>query len=501
MKNKRKISALLALMILIGAVSGAVGCGDADDKGNTQPKNTSSAEESTASDPNDIPDDLPEADFGGREFTTLTYDPYSTNYYIEQEDGDVINDAVYRRNLAVSERFNVKLKVISAPTFEDANKQVVSSIMAEDEDFQLIENHVIGLAKLATNDLFMNWYDIPHIDFSKPWWAKSTTEDLTYKKDVALFAIGDYSLTSLSGTYCYYFDTKEAVDYNLEDLYADVNDGKWTLDYLSSIVKDVYVDLNNDNVMDGNDYYGVTQSIASPLNAYLWAFGGKIFETDNNGVPQLVYSGERVNNIFDRLCDFCYNNEGVRTKREQYTGQWDYLNINVYAFRDDLSLFAPGTLGNAVSEFRDRTHEYGILPYPKFDENQKDYKTMVDGFHTVSAVPKTISDPEFVGTVVEALNAESHKQVYPAFYEVALKKKYTYDDESVKMLDMIVENRVFDFGYVYDAWKGLSFYFEILIGSGKDNFQSYYASNSGSAIEHYNEVIDFFEKIHTERAK
>ena len=49
------------------------------------------------------------------------------------------------------------------------------------------------------------------------------------------------------------------------------------------------------------------------------------------------------------------------------------------------------------------------------------------------------------------------REVYPAYYEIALKKKYSYDDESVKVLDMVVDNRVFDFGYVYDGWKGMSF--------------------------------------------
>ena len=112
------------------------------------------------------------------------------------------------------------------------------------------------------------------------------------------------------------------------------------------------------------------------------------------------------------------------------------------------------------------------------------------------AVPKTVSDPEFVGIITEALNAESYKAVFPAYYEVALKTKYTHDDESVKMLDYIVDHRVFDFGYVYDNFKGFSFYFQYLIGGeASSDFESYYAANSSASIAQYQTVLDYYEDL------
>ena len=61
------------------------------------------------------------------------------------------------------------------------------------------------------------------------------------------------------------------------------------------------------------------------------------------------------------------------------------------------------------------------------------------------------------------------------------------------MLDLIMDSRVFDFGYVYDNWKGMSFYPERLLGEQKSrDFESYYAANSAAAIEHYNDVLEFY---------
>ena len=64
------------------------------------------------------------------------------------------------------------------------------------------------------------------------------------------------------------------------------------------------------------------------------------------------------------------------------------------------------------------------------------------------------------------------------------------------MLDMIVEGRVFDFGTVYDGWKGFSFFFQRLLGEKKSSdFASYYAQTSSVAENYYNTVIEYFETI------
>lgn len=121
---------------------------------------------------------------------------------------------------------------------------------------------------------------------------------------------------------------------------------------------------------------------------------------------------------------------------------------------------------------------------------------MVDGGHAALGIPKSVTDLEFVGIITEALNAESHKIVFPAYYEIALKVKYAHDDESVKMLDMIVENRIFDFGYVYDNWRGVSFLFQDMLGTKKtSDFASNYASKGRAAELYYDSLFEHFDSI------
>ena len=487
---KRSLALIMAILISLLASCGSTSTDVTETTAadtNTEPVETTTAE---------ISDDLPDKKFDGRTFTTLTYDRIASGYQADEANGDVVNDAVYKRNEKVMERFDVKLEMMSKATFDETKSHIRTTVLAGEETFQLAAQHAVSLGTLALDGIFMNWYDLPYINFEKPWWSTSTIEDMTYD-GVAMMAVGDYSLTSLAATYCYFYDKQAAEDYHFEDLYAVVNDGKWTIDYVMNLVKDVYVDLNGDGKRDEFDYYGLTSTITSPLNTYLWSSGGKIFTNSSDGTKEFTYNTDKTITIIEKLYQLCWETDGVCMERPTYVSQTGNVHLPAaLSFRDNLTAMIPGTLDMTVNYFRDRKGEYGILPYPKLDENQAEYKTMVDGYHAALAVPVTVSDPEFVGIITEALNAESKKIVFPAYYEVALKVKYTHDDESVKMLDMIVDSRVFDFGYAYGGWSGVAFMFQELVGTNKSkDFASFYASKGPAAEQYYDNVIAALEEL------
>jgi len=68
-------------------------------------------------------------------------------------------------------------------------------------------------------------------------------------------------------------------------------------------------------------------------------------------------------------------------------------------------------------------------------------------------IPKTVGDEvaDYVCMVLEALAAESSRALTPVYLDVALKNKYTRDENSAAMIDLIRENIVSDFGFQYTA--------------------------------------------------
>jgi hypothetical protein len=185
-----------------------------------------------------------------------------------------------------------------------------------------------------------------------------------------------------------------------------------------------------------------------------------------------------------------FNTQGVHYVHDNESRQGMDLFLAKQAVFSIASIGSP--TGEGLRNFED---EYGMLPLPKWDENQTNYYTMSPGEHTVLAVPKTVKDVEFVGTIVEALSAESYKQVTPTLYEIALKTRYLRDNESKEILDIIIDGRMYEFGYLYDGFQGFAFMLSGMLGQNNNNFESYYQKKYNNARLHFKKVVKVFDKM------
>ena len=490
MKKTRIAAFLLAALTLIPAVMTSCG-GDDTTTTDTKADDTASVTEAVT-EPVDalearklVDDEVETKDFGGAPFRIVTSDNQTGYYWLEAETGDVVDDAIFRRNSKVQERFNINMEVIYDDVYYETSKYLTSIVSAGDDAVELVALHVVEAGKLAINDVFQNWYDIPNIDFSKPWWSVSTTRDLSYD-GFAPLAIGDFIVSATSGTYCTYYNKTLAATYDLPNLYDVVNEGKWTFDYIVSIAKDLYSDLNSNGEADAEDLYGYASCGRSAMDAFLWAFDNPVFTREGD---KLVYSykSAKINDIVAKLVNTFSSYQGIST---DFTGGWNY---GINAFSQNRAVLAAGNFGSSLWALADMDDDFGFLPYPKWDEAQEEYFTMVDGSHQVLAVLTTAANVDMIGAVTEVLNAESWKLVTPAYYDVALKVKATRDMESVAMLDQIINSRIFDFGYVYDGWEGPCFLLENLVRGKNTNFESEYAKKEKTINKRYETVIDYFE--------
>ena len=489
---KRIISLLLAVLMLLSSMTLLFSCKEDEEgkkEGNTEIKTYD--EESIFYERSLVSDDLPDVDYGGRKFRIAAYG--KGEIFVEDEkrnQGDLILDAKFARNQAVENRFNVELELVYSGTYSEVDEYASKTILSGSDEFDLYYGMVMSAGGLTLKKLFLNWYDIEHIDFSKPWWYASNSDELTYNGKAPI-AISHFNYSAVSGAYCLYFNKNLAASYELGDLYGLVLDGKWTFDKFHEMVKDIYIDDGNDK-KDENDFYGMTQNQGTALNSYLWAFDNPIVAKDEEGIPQVAVKTDKIDSIVNSLYDFLYNTDGVFYDVDNLNEKTIAYNL----FYSKRAIFMMGTVGSATNEkLRNFEDDYGLLPLPKFDENQSEYKTMVGGHHSAIAVPKTCKDTEFVGTIVEALSAESWKTVTPTLYEIALKTRYLRDSESKEIMDIIIEGTTFDYGSVYDNWKGFAFMLERMMAAGNSNFESYYNKQFKSARLHYKTIVKAMDKI------
>ncbi len=499
MKSKIRIAAwLLAIATLIPLSAASCG-GNGDDSKTTDSKRyTTTAGTVDTEEPKDalearkdVDDELGEYDFKEYEYRIYTTDGNGVNWIQEADAKDVVDVAVYERNLAVAERFNCKFSVMDR-SYGNVGTYIPRMVNSGEDAFDLASSQCIITGSVALSDVFLNWYDIPNIDFSKPWWSDSNVEDLTHN-GVCILAVGDAALSALASTYCVFYNKALGARYDLPDMYEIVRDGDWTFDKAVELSRDIYDDTNLNGEKDNEDIYGYTSDPQSNINTYLWAFDNPVFEKNGDSL-EFVYKTDKVPAIIQVLMDTFNVYDGMRSDLQYISpvtqsSHWYSMEM----FGKGLSVFANGFIGTALSSYRDMEDDYAILPYPKWDENQEEYYTMADGGHEIMAIPLTAQELERVGTITEALCAESYKTLVPAYYDKALKAKGTRDMESIELLDMLVDARVFDFGYVYDGWAGASFLMQNMFTSRNSNFESLWKSQEARVTKHYNEVIEYFE--------
>ncbi len=488
---KKSITYILLAAMLTGMLSSCGGATTETTSGeaaSTEAAAVENAKETTALEARlAVADELPEKDFGGRNFTVAVNtdgEAYINGYLIaEEQTGEGVNDAVFARNLTVEERYNAKIALVEGGAHRDTATMVANTITAGDADaFDLIQFHVVSNSGNAMKGLYLNWYDVPHINFEKPWWSDSVIEDLTINNHTFL-AMGDFALTTVSQTYCMLYDKDEAENYQIEDLYDVVKDGRWTLDYLKQVCEIVYTDRNGDGIENEGDYFGMATDQQSNLNTYQWAGGNKVFARDAGGELKYSYFSEHLVNLYNSCNELMNETVGVYSFMDHNSGADQFSKGN--------TLTANGQLRHTISHCADFEHEYGVIPYPKYDENQAEYQTMVDGGHEAMAVGKAAGDLEFIGIMTEVLCAESYKRVMPAYYDVCLKQRYASSEKDAEMIDLCVNSRVFDLGYVYDNWNGISFIFEQMLRDNKD-VTSFYASKEKAAVAYYDKVVALF---------
>jgi hypothetical protein len=426
-------------------------------------------------------DNLPDIDFGGVAFNIFQRTEWSYEFLAESENGDVVNDAVYKRNLAVEERFNVKLNasdVMGGWNEQDIYlKKVKNSVAAGDDEFQLLSGYAAYMPKLQTGGYLINLHDLPYVDFDKAWWSEDLKENFTVNGKM-FFATGDLSLSLWEDILAVYFNKQMIADYEIENPYELVRAGKWTIGKLNEICKNVYKDVDGDGKSsEKSDIFGYATDTTNFVDGYFGAFDCPTIKKDGSGIPYHAQNTQKMADIVDTLYAFLWENPGVYANPVSDPGP---KNLYRYIFEEDRAMFLPELLGNAQT-LRSMDTDFGIIPYPKWDEAQQRHLTTSVAYFSMFCVPITVSNLEMTGILTEALCAESYKKVIPAFYEIALKSKYSRDDESAEMIDIIRSGLTFDFGKVYVTELAYSMnILRELMSNKKNNFTSTFEKNERS---------------------
>lgn len=384
----------------------------------------------------------------------------------DELNGEGLNDAIYNRNMLVEDTLGIKMTEVVIDDLSQLYKYVSNAVMADDDSYDIAYvplNLLTGSGStLLTGEYTYNVFDISTINLGEEWWNQSFIESVA-TGDNCLYMMIDYvSLMSYTWVISMIFNVQMAKDYSLESPYDLVRSGGWTYDKMNEMMTSV-ISLNGDSSFSAgakqgaNATYGLVAA-HSGQTRYLIFGSGEFFVTkDSDNYPMIADSYERLYSVYEKLQSILSGD-----------GSCVYINSTFHAnnlFEEGRALFQVLELGS-VTNHRDSDTEYGLLPIPKYAPDQEKYYNTVSESAFSLAIPLSNKDPERTGAIVDYLNYESYHSVLPEL-QSALTYKELRDEDSLEMLDIILETRVADIGYMYGWTKSLMDTLAVNLNSSK----------------------------------
>lgn len=477
------------LLMLLAASAALAACGDSGAK--TPTADTSPvkdpAETVVTEDPDLLKDTVPELDFGGAPFRTIQQNPGRYGFYVGEETGDLVADALYKRIQNVEERLNIDVLETECILWNEVSDRLHQSVMAGGDDYDLVLNQIFRSGSDAIGGYLYDWNQIPYVTLSQPWYTKSI-QDASIGERLYMIE-SDLSTGYLNQTWFILFNKTIANNMDMEDLYTVVDEGRWTADYLYRIGVDLYQDVNGNSKADEGDVFGFATSKVDDcmIAALYYAMEGRMVELNDDAteavhVIQNEKNVERLGKVADLLFEMpnVYNGLEIGSTERLprfVSGEFVFVTSQVQVLISD--------------ELRNCEDEYGVLPLPKFDEAQTEYYTLVDGGADILTVPATAQNPEMIGAAIEIMSAYSYNHVVPTYIDIGLEQKGTRDEESVQMLRQILDSRVIDFGYLYDTASGWCMKLDEIM-SKKESIASKIEKNYKRVNKYYENLFETF---------
>ncbi len=86
-----------------------------------------------------------------------------------------------------------------------------------------------------------------------------------------------------------------------------------------------------------------------------------------------------------------------------------------------------------------------------------------------------------------------YKHILPAYCEKALKNRYSTDQESAEMLDMIFQNRIISFAYLFVNMVPSGMQYQLIAQTvSNNNVASYYQKNESKELATIQKIVDFY---------
>ncbi len=499
MKLALKTAAILLVLLLATQIFASCAKPDQNAQDSTDATNTAGPSEVTepvqTEDINyilELPGDL---NYAGRTIRFLVQGQAfaADEFYTKGTNGEIVNDAVYERNMAVEDLLGVTLEftLASASDVYAVGNTVRNQVNSGTNEYNISTMPGYTHTTYVLEGSFYNLLDVENLDLDKFYWTQGFNQVMS-NGTKQYVASGAYSLSMFRNMYITLYNKDIFVNNELEDLYDIVMDGRWTLEKEAEMAKNLYSDKNGNSQKDLLDMYGYVSGASTSVDPF-WVSLGMRFLTPVDGEYVFNPNTEKLTDCVDKLQDLLYKNEGAFCVSSDSMNSIEIITI----FSDNRAAMCTTMIFQLENFLTPRGFEsdYGIAPMPKYNEDQENYYTHIQDQLSVMSIIATAQadDLAMLGAVMEAISAFSYKHVYNAYYKTALSYKYLQNEESVAMLDLIYRSIRVEGAFIYSAKYAMLGRMRSIVQAGTNTVASVFKAQTkiwDVATQSLNESID-----------
>ena len=415
--------------------------------------------------------------FDGYEFSILVTGNMENmnDFEASEEAEDVVGSERYRWLLRTSEKYDISIVDIAELKFNSTKgggpgyNRLMQVYRTGDTTYDAAMIGTYDVAQLDRSNVLTDLNSIEGLNLQNEWWDQRANEDMTIHGRM-FYTTGDISLTDNQVTHCILFNKSLAKA--IEDPYTLVKNDAWTFEKMSEMIREVSNDIDGNDVFDRNDKYGLLTWNDSMLQ-FLASGRERICSIDEDSNIVLTLYNERVVAMYDDYIELAKDTRHVFNYQVgTSSSDWDPMRLAM--FDENRAMFYM-TLFTTVPKHRDSEVDFGILPYPKYDETQSDYGHLISSFHSqFLCVPAFFESEEITASVLEYLAYTGKEQMTPAYYTKTLVGSHFRDEESGEMLDIIFASRVYDVGIYYNIGTYKDAIPKLYVGTGNVTLTKFY---------------------------
>lgn len=398
--------------------------------------------------------------YEGQDVNILCWTSEHREFEVTQAEltaSDPLLEGIYARNVHTSDTLGVNLVWNEQDDGSKYTGSILKYIEVQSDGGQPIDvvavySRTAGVLAQKGHLLPVNYYS-DYINLDNSWYPVALVEETDILGNT-YYVSGDISTNLLYMTYGFVFNkdvlaNNPGLGFTASDLYKLVEDGKWTLEQMYKLVENYYVDADDDGVKSTNDYFGI-RSYNYHLDAFYVGSNMKYAVVNNNAAVEneLItvssdYTSEKAINLSDRLATLFTSNYAIN----------DSSCAKNFANTDgDLSFVSRIRDINKIVESENNDMNYGVLPIPKYDEAQENYKCVAGNPMTLWGISADSVDYDrevMAAAVIEIMGYYAQTDTTEAIFETLFKGRYANAPEDAAAFDLIRQTTSFDIGRVF----------------------------------------------------